>query len=253
MADIGVSETQFAFAWFHKYMNQNQGSQFNFSFPSLKQEGTRSQFGGYDLRIKGNYFIQFKISEYFLRPSNPSYYTKEINDGYLSLSDYPYFRFKVYNSKKTQQLNNLIRLSSRSGNIVEYVAPIFSDEDQFLTRFHDVNQEIGASFRIEGKSLNKIQAGQNHVVCYNQQMLNRGTALMFSEPTDFSITFSSKSIKEVTERFLDNRDDISFEAQVSIFKDIFEGLNVSFDDSIDTIQMKLLANTGIYWLPLIKT
>lgn len=253
MADIGVSETQFAFAWFHKYVNHQIGPQFDFFFPSIKQEGQRSQIGGYDLRIRGNYFIQFKMSEIFFKPSNPNYFTKEVKDGNLTLNDYPYFRFKVYNSLRTQQLNNLIRLSSLSGNIVEYVAPIFRDDTQFLTRFHQVNQEIGASFRIESRSLNRIQAGENHVVCYNEEMINNGFAKMFSEPNEVDCTYSSISIKQVKERLLDSQIEFDFEKQVSFFNEIFEGLNVSQKDSIETIQMKLLANSGVYWLPLIKT
>lgn len=253
MADIGVSETQFAFAWFHKYLNQQGGSNLNFSFPSIKQEGTRSLSGGYDLKISGNYFIQFKMSEIFFKPSSKDLYTKEIKDGSLSINDYPYFRFKVYNSQKTQQLNNLIRLSSLSGNIVEYVAPIFTDEDQFFARFHDVKQDIGASFRVDRLNTKNIQAGENHVVCYNESMIKDGLARMFSEPTNVDCKLSSESINTIKESLLVSQSNFSIETISGMFNETFKGLNVSEEDGIDNIQRKLLANSGVYWLPLIKT
>lgn len=253
MADLGISETQFAFAWFHKYMNQHRGAHFSFSFPTVKQEGSRTRLGGYDLRIKGNYFIQFKMSEIFFQPSNPAYYTKEIRDKNLGLSDYPYFRFKVYNSQRTQQLNNLVRLAAISGNIVEYVAPTFIDEKEFLTKFNSSKENIGVSLRINSRTLNGITAGQNHVICYHDDMIKKGFARMFSDPIDIGCVFSNKSISQVSERFSSGQFDFNIEGQLNLFNEMFNGLNISMEDNLDTIQMKLLANSGIYWIPLIET
>jgi hypothetical protein len=52
MAKIHISETQFAFAFFHKYLLLKEHSSIRFVFPTLFEEGNvKSPYGGADLVI----------------------------------------------------------------------------------------------------------------------------------------------------------------------------------------------------------
>jgi len=111
MAYIGISESQFAFMFFHKFSNLHNDEFSKMVVPSTILEGKIDyEFKGTDL-VLDNYFIQFKTSHYMVRPSS----TRFKND-FSS-------RFLYFETDNESQYQFLNEYTKEPENHVWYVAP----------------------------------------------------------------------------------------------------------------------------------
>ena len=130
MADLGLSEFSFGYAFLHKQTLHKWGSIRGFPIlPSLRREART----GWDARLptKGkDYYYQFKLSERFSRGNS-----KFIADGTYSS---PYYRIKLYKANNNQQHRHLWEHTQISGNEeTYYVAPEVSTTEKFTDAFMD--------------------------------------------------------------------------------------------------------------------
>jgi len=188
MAYINISETQFAFTFFHKYLLLNKTDDLSFVFPSLRQEGDpNNEIAGADLVVNTNLFFQFKNVE-LLKTRNGS----EILNGLITDIDPPYFRLWIKNNPPSKQFDLLVKAASKKGNIVRYVSPLFDyksnkeDEDAFKVFFkaspiEAMNYVCTIDFKQFLKSPRlKISPDNSHKICYSREsVLSRKFCYVF--------------------------------------------------------------------------
>jgi hypothetical protein len=131
MADLGISEFTFGYAFLFEQNNQNWWQLKSFPvFPNLRQE----KKWGYDVKLplkKGTtFYYQFKLSEYMQRN-----YSKFIRDGTYSG---PYYRIKLHKHNSNLQHRTLCNLAQKEP-YVYYVAPECSENRIFSKAYLDGN------------------------------------------------------------------------------------------------------------------
>lgn len=240
MARSEFSETSFAFAFFH-HLTPTLPKKFSFIFPTLAQEGDfEGKYGGADLIINSNIFIQFKVSDY-LKSENVT----EIRNEYFGTGFLPYYRIYIKNSPDSYQFNKLKLLSKNKNNFVCYVAPLFYEQEIFMRYFH--SNLIQNTIYIDFKDLDGINIEENdeHTICYNQNEV----AYMCSEP----IKIKLKRIIEklIPDEFFNIRKDSISYKQIS--EQIIEIFNIPdrFRTNVFDIQRYLIIENNIIWIPQI--
>ncbi len=126
MAEIGVSEFTFGYAFLYEQTQANWGALTAAPvLPSLRQEEEQ----GWDahLPVEGiDFYYQFKLSDYLSRGN-----AAHIRDGtYVG----PYYRFWLHRRNNNRQHHRLKLHSTENPNTF-YVAPEFNSIEQFNTRF----------------------------------------------------------------------------------------------------------------------
>lgn len=274
MARINISEFQFSFAFFHKFMllEENQGK--SFAVPSLSEEGGRGGAGnlaGLDLKVGEEYFIQFKMSDRLTTLG-----AREIRNENLDREFRPYFRFNIKNSDDSNQFNTLVNLAKQEGSDkVFYVAPLFEYPDNRTTDNQAFNDfwnatPIDAIAKTCFIDFHQFVAGNpllaenndSHVVCYNIDSVNAGYAYLLSEPIQIKVSSIINTDKTINNISLIRRIQElaktfdSIEGQILIrdwklSKILDENVNKEPLQILSIIQRELIARFNIFWIPQI--
>lgn len=126
MAEIGISEFTFGYAFLFEQTHSNWGDlKAAPILPSLQQE----EEDGWDARLPLNgtdFYYQFKLSDYLSRGN-----AKYISDGTY---DGPYYRFWLHRRNNSQQHRRLKEHAATNPNTF-YVAPQFNAIEEFNSRF----------------------------------------------------------------------------------------------------------------------
>ena len=163
MAKPEFSEIQFVFEFFHHLRNESTIN-IKYKIPTLGQECNFDiPYGGSDLIILNNLFIQFKISEYFIYSN-----TSEIINKTLSKDFLPYYRFHIKYSPNSFQYNNLKQLAKDKNKIVRHVAPMFHKISDFES--NSVDNFIQNTIYFDLKDFKNVEIDKNdkHTICYNK-------------------------------------------------------------------------------------
>lgn len=126
MADIGVSESTFQFAFLHEWLNEHRG--FAMRCPLLPSTNQEARLGGFDAHVplRGiDYYFQFKKSDFM----------SGVRSRYYPLYRCRYYAFELRMKGGFKQHNDLCSLANDYLNTVFYVAPQFENESQFNTHF----------------------------------------------------------------------------------------------------------------------
>lgn len=169
MAEIGISEFTFGYAFLYEQTLANWGDlKAAPVLPSLQQEEEQ----GWDARLPLNgtdFYYQFKLSDYLWR-GNATY----LRDGTYNSS---YYRFWLHQRNNNQQHRRLRQHSLANPNTY-YVAPQFNSIEEFNRRF--LARQITANCRIIPATLcDDIADGDRHCITFQ-----RGNAawIIHSEP-----------------------------------------------------------------------
>ena len=118
-----ITEFSFAYAFTEEFVRfMDHELDFAPYIPNLKEEGNVH----YDLQLSWGIplFIQFKLSEYIKLLSSR---VREYREGHFTT---PFYRFELRTEGDNEQHNKLVALNS-SGEVVNYVAPIFHELEDF--------------------------------------------------------------------------------------------------------------------------
>lgn len=264
MGKIEISETQFAFAFFHKYLLLNKDEDIIFLFPTLHQEGDpKSDFAGADLVVSNNMFFQFKMTE-LLKTRNAI----EFSRGEIEEMQPPYFRMRIKNSPTSHQFNLLKKAATKEGYTVKYIAPLFnykvtdSDDDAFNAFFSSTPEEsldyicsIDVKQFIDPRDVS-LSPDNTHKICYSREsVLKKNTAYLFSRSKEIEVT---KGIKEYNNQSLvfqyNPNINETIDQTIQNVIDIF-GIRdrVTNNTSVENVQMTLITEHNIFWLPVIHS
>lgn len=264
MSKISISETQFAFAFFHKYLLLNKDNDLTYCFPSLRQEGDPEfNYAGADLVIDNNLFFQFKMPDY-LRTRNST----EIFAGHLDGNFRPYYRFNIKNSDPSNQFNLLKKAARNPSNIVRYISPMFhmdsrqSDDDAFYSYFRmtperSMNYICSINFdQFVNPLETNLSSDNSHKICYNYDSVSKNYAFLFSEPKSIK---AQKGLFEYSTQKLvinNNTNNIqSVESALKYVKELFFNESQTYLEStikIEQLQTELIVNHDIFWVPVLK-
>lgn len=265
MSKISISETQFAFAFFHKYLLLNKDDDVTFCFPSLRQEGDPEfDYAGADLVIASNLFFQFKMPD-FLRNRNST----EIIAGHLDGNFRPYYRFYIKNSDPSNQFNLLKKAAREPFNIVRYISPMFhtdsrqSDDDAFYSYFrmtpqNSMNYICSINFNQFVRPVEtNLSSNNSHKICYNTDSLLNNYAFLFSEPKSIQ---AEKGLVEYSKQklvFNDNPDNFqSIESVITYIKELFfseSQTDLKTIKNIEQLQTELIVKHDIFWMPVLRS
>lgn len=263
MGKIEISETQFAFAFFHKYLLLHKDEDITFLFPTLHQEGDKKfEFAGADLVVSENLIFQFKMTE-LLRTRN----AVELAKRKIEDIQPPYFRMWIKNSPSSQQFD-LLKIAASKGYKVQYVAPLFdyrpldNDDDAFINFFDStpvdsMNYVCSIDFeQFINPTEKSLSADNKHKICYSREsVLNRHTGYIFSKSQEIRIIKGVKEFDKQTLIFKDNPKDYeaidkTIQEITSLFKlEDLSNTNVSIED----VQMSLITKHNIFWLPVLRS
>lgn len=260
MAKIGISETQFAFMFFHKFSSLFEDSFARMIVPNTVQEGQNDyDFRGTDL-VLDNYFIQFKLPKY-------------ISKSNLILSKYPkdfkdksYFWFEAYNGKNGHGQYDFLRAHcKKEGNHVWYVSPSFNDS-QYNTVQEDDNYWFKNFYRSSPSDLkNHIFIADVHDIEW--EWVNNSKHFLAQSHLDSTYYAYSKR-KESSKfnlgnhfetkhnRYL-NKKHLTIDEVISEIKKYFLKKNgdLEKDDSFNSIntvtelQLFILYKYEVFWIP----
>jgi hypothetical protein len=265
MSKISISETQFAFAFFHKYLLLNKDDDVTFCFPSLRQEGDPEfNYAGADLVIDTNLFFQFKMPD-FLRNRN----TTEIIAGHLDGDFRPYYRFYIKNSDTSNQFNLLKNAARNPLNIVRYISPMFhtdrrqSDDDAFYAYFrmtpeNSMNYVCSINFDQFVRPVEtNLSTDDSHKICYNTDSVLNNYAYLFSEPKSIK---AEKGLLEFSKQKLVFNDNInnfqSIESVIKYVKELFfseDQIDTKAIINIEQLQTELIVKHDIFWMPVLRS
>ncbi len=277
MASISISETQFVFTYFHKLASLQRPTWSDFVFPTLGQEGNpNGGFGGADLVISNNLFIQFKVPDILW-----TYNTNEFKNYHPVRMTSPYFRIHIKNKLLSGKPNSgqyeMLRILSLSGKTALYVFPVFDfsneQDDPSLPNYWFRNfylQNSLASLNsycisvdfadLQGPQFNITNTDKHTICCdYNLSMVN-GEVLFFSEPKPVSC---SKFIRgfNIADNLLSWPEEIVQKSTKNIIEELksilksqeVNGKELESIASIRDMQTYLMSNYDIYWLPIRKS
>lgn len=260
MAEIGVSETQFAFMFFHKL-----SSLYNDSFNKIValntfQEGNpNNRYRGTDL-VVDQFFIQFKLPQYINRSGNSKF--KHTHNP-------KYFHFEAYNSRGTHcgQYDFLKHHSQDPSKTVLYISPSFSDnlytqpehENFWFTNFYrSAPSEIDDfSCSVNIADLNWVWTGNTqHSISYKDRNTHY---YAHSNPIEHQKTSLSKLIIGRRENLRNtlrslNRKGPTLSDHVKelnryLSKPILPNENGTYN--IIKLQLQILTEYNVFWLPSI--
>jgi len=257
MARINISETQFAFAFFHKFVQFHLPDDLTFVFPTLRQEGNPLvEVGGADLVINNNLFFQFKVGDILWNAN-----AREIINGQLPPDFTPYFRFNIKNSLPTTQFDTLLARAAAPHNTVKYISPLFdygqfeNDDDAFYDffrrdpqdSFNYIAETNFDQFIANNPNINQTDA---RVICYNRDsVLNQNTGFLFSDPEQISIKKGLNEIKNGT--FMFPQGSLKISEQIDLLKRVFKIEDKQYM-TISSIQTVLIVRYNIYWIPVVR-
>ena len=262
MGRISISETQFAFTFFHKYLLLKKDPSLHFTFPSLRQEGTPGHAAaGADLVVNNNLFFQFKMGDFLKTRGTSEISGRKLDDNFI-----PYYRFHIKNANPSNQFELLKKAASDPNNIVRYISPMFHNDKRqsddvafnrfFMSDPKDLNDFICSINCAQFLSPDrKLSRDNSHKICYNIATSSRRRGFLFSEPKEINILNGLEEIKDGVLQF-NNRAQLSISEVINSINEIFVGDNqrrYTVEDSIATIQIELVMKYDIFWIPVLET
>lgn len=276
MARISISEFQFAFAFFHKFMSLTENIGKSFVVPSLLQEGGKGlsddqkDLKGTDLVIQDSYFFQFKVGDRLVNSS------KQTKNAKLEESFLPFFRFNIKNSQTSCQFKALVELGKKKGiNKVFYLTPLFdysgnrNDDGAFQDFWKSDN--IVAMDKVvfidfaQWSLTNPLQYKTNnkHVICYNYDSVNDGLGYMFSKKKEIQIGKFDLNLLNEPNTLLEAKEEINQIAMVlkgfvqnenrkMRLDEVLNNSVISDIEAIYRIQEILFLELNTLWFPTIK-
>jgi hypothetical protein len=183
MVSTGISEFTFGFGFLHEQINRlrqetlEDGTRLTGApvFPSQQFEAER----GYDVYLPttgGDYYFQFKASEYFL-DSRSGWIADGTHNG-------PYYQIKMHKPHYNNQ-HRVLRTLSRDKEHTYYVAPELNSLDQYKTAFLG-SLITEASRKIPLKDCRDYYDGDQHFISF-QPGVERWVEHSFSIPHDHSL------------------------------------------------------------------
>lgn len=151
---IGFTESSYAFAVVHELVWRLREVVGVPVFPSLRLEGRE---GGYDVSLvtEGrSVFLQFKAGERLVRRSAREW----------ALFGSPFYRFWIYPPRRSLQHDLLLRLEDEFP-LTFYVAPVFSDFDEFDRVFAE-GRVVLTSIAIQPREIGELPDDDYHCVSY---------------------------------------------------------------------------------------
>lgn len=186
MADIGISEFTFGYAFLFEQTQANWGNlKAAPVLPSLQQEALE----GWDAQLPLNgtdFYYQFKLSDYLSR-RNATYIR---DDTYTT----PYYRLWLHRRNFNQQHQRLRQHCAGNPNTF-YVAPEFNNIDEFNSRF--LARQIMSNCRIIPLTLcDDITDGDQHCITFQ-----RGDPawILHSEPKRRDKSYTGRDLGAVYE------------------------------------------------------
>jgi hypothetical protein len=190
MAEIGISEFTFGYAFLYEQTQANWGNlRAAPVLPSLRQE----QAEGWDAQLPltgTDFYYQFKLSDYLSRGNakyrikpNPTRPEDCIYGG-------PYYRFWLHKRNYNQQHRRLRQHCLANPNTY-YVAPEFNSFEQFNSRF--LARQITANSRIIPlTACSDISDGDWHCITFE---LGNPSWIIHSESQRFEKSFTGKQLE----------------------------------------------------------
>jgi len=181
MAEIGISEFTFGYAFLYEQTQANWGDlRAAPILPSLQQEEDQ----GWDARLPlagTDFYYQFKLSDHLSRGNS-----KYLGDGTYNG---PYYRFWLHKRKNNRQHQRLRQHCAANPNTY-YVAPEFNSIEQFNDRF--LARQVAANSRIIPLTeCGDINDGEWHCVTFQ-----RGSPdwILHSEPRRHEKSYTGEEL-----------------------------------------------------------
>lgn len=263
MARIQISETQFAFAFFHKYLLLNKDEDVIFLFPTLRQEGNPEfRYAGADLVVDENLIFQFKMAEILKTKNAIEFFNKQIGT-----IEPPYFRMWIKNSLPSEQFN-LLKKAVRKKYNVKYIAPLFDyeatarDDDAFKLFYNSTpsdSMNYICSIDIEQFVIPRnfpLSSDNTHKICYSRRsVVDSNISYLFTEPKGIKIMKGVKEFNNQSLVFSDNPKTFeTIERTIQNIIDTFEiGDRIKSNASLEDVQTRLIIEHNIFWLPVLRS
>ena len=242
MQNCEFSETQFSFCFTFDYIKQFLPFVPLPIFPNTVDEGRAG--GGYDVKINGNLYFQFKIPVYYDLVSN--FWRRD-----WDVFGHDYYKIKL--ETDTEQFRLLKVLHSPS-NEVYYSTPAFHTSAD-LSTFYSSDNIVSNSSLFPIDSLPAHGSGHHHLIYSPGHNWGR----LFSEPVNVKVV---KSINPF-ELFPENKYELTiYEQALRISNLLSEGqfrLNGNFDFNsnqpaqlVRQVYTTLLTEFDIHWYPIIS-
>ncbi len=242
MQPCEFSETQFSFCFTFEYIKRFFPAIPLPIFPNTFDEGQLG--GGYDVKIKGNIYFQFKIPVYHDLVSN--FFRRDWN-----VFGHEYYKIKL--ETDGYQFKLLKDLQS-PGNEVYYATPEFHTTNNLGTLYSsDTIVTNSALFPID--HFPAYMSGYHHLIYSPRYNWGR----LFSEPTNI------KKLKSIDpfELFSDDRNDLTIYQQAVRLSQIIKGqensLNGKFEFNannriqlVKEVYTALLTIYNTHWYPVIS-
>jgi hypothetical protein len=237
------SETQFSFCFTFEYIKQFFPIIPLPIFPNIVQEGRRG--GGYDVRIAGNIFFQFKIPTYHNRQTGR-------NGLHWAVYGHPYYKIKLNTNSRQFELLKALQLPR---NKVFYATPEFHTQPS-LTNFYQTEQIVANSALFPIQNFPPYRSGHHNLIYHP----THDTGQLFSEPTTI------KKIKGINpfDFFKENPKDngLTIYRQAIKISKILSSIDfkingdISFNDKkpvelVESVHNILLTKYNIHWYPVI--
>jgi hypothetical protein len=150
-------------------------------FPSLYSEGQKG--GGFDVRIGGALFLQFKLCEKLTRGT-----AKEAKAGLINP---PFYRFWLHRKNRSNQHRMLIDLENQTGNQVYYIAPGFAELDE-LNSAYVCKRVVSTSGMFSPREIGPLPDNEQHRIAFR---LDSPNGWFLSEPQSIAIHRSTDVLK----------------------------------------------------------
>ncbi len=184
MAEIGISEFTFGYAFLYEQTQANWGDlKAAPVLPSLQQEEEQ----GWDARLPLNgtdFYYQFKLTDYLSR-GNASYLRDGTYNG-------PYYRFWLHKRNNNRQHQRLRQHCAANPNTY-YVAPEFNSIEEFNDRF--LAKQVANNSRIIPLTMcADVNDGERHCITFQRGSL---AWILHSEPKRHEKSYTGKELDAV--------------------------------------------------------
>jgi hypothetical protein len=240
MQPCEFSETQFSFCFTFEYLKNFFPTVPLPLFPNIRQEGAIG--GGYDVKINGNLYFQFKIPNLYDRENN---YTRK----YWKVYNHEYYKIKLEtDSNQYRFLKNLIS----PYNLIYYATPEFHSVADLTLHYNaDMIGNNSALFSIE--NLPPHGSGYHHLIYSPREHLGQ----LFSTPEPIK----KNLLLFPGEYFRNENRDLTLYQQALNIRELLLQYNVIGDLSLSSnepailvkqVYTILLTNFNIHWVPLFR-
>jgi hypothetical protein len=242
MQKCGFSETQFSFCFTFEYLQRFLPVIPLPIFPNTVVEGKAG--GGYDVRINGSFFFQFKIPKFYDIENN---FTRQ---KWNCVGGQPYYSIKL--NTDSEQFR-LLKALKRPTNKVYYVTPEYHRAKQ-IGSYYNANKIVTNSAMFDIGDFPNHGSGYHHLV-YNEKA---SLGYLFSEP----MMVPKSPILHPLEAFQQSPDDLTIvdaarEIASILRREDFTQIKPANSNQhpatfVKAVYAMLLTEYDIHWYPVIK-